>query len=220
MKVAKSSILIVLISILAISIYGTNVEGANWKPYGDKYSKTTDYRYFYDKDSVVYPTKGIVRVWARHMITEEAFKKLLREKEAAKERWEAEKEIRKAEEAIRDGEIEREKAKLRKKGDFKALRELELLEAVKKVSGQLQWVGTEVETTMLLEINCKERVFRVLECQWCTEDKDYRECHWLDISPTVTVNFSKFPSSWYNIPVDVPIEALYEAVCRRSIFSW
>lgn len=220
MKVAKSSILIVLISILVISIYGTNAEGANWKPYGDKYSKTTDYRYFYDKDSVVYPTKGIVRVWARHMITEEALKKLLREKEAAEERWEAKKEIRKAEEAIRDAEIEREKAKLREKGDFKALKMLEMVVVAEKVVRRVWWFGTEVETTMLLEINCKERVFRVLECQSCAEDKVYKECTWLDISPTVKVNLSKFPTSWYNIPVDVPIEALCEAVCRRSIFSW
>ena len=75
MKVTKSLILILLISNFGIFIYGINAEGANWKSYWKKHSKTTGYLYYYDKDSTVRPTKGIVKVLAKYVITEEGLQK-------------------------------------------------------------------------------------------------------------------------------------------------
>jgi hypothetical protein len=197
-----------LISILGVSIYSGNAEGANWKSYGKKYSNTTDYLYFYDKDSVVYPNKGIVRVWVKHVTTEEGLKKMRREDEIERERWKAEGEKTKA-------KREREKAKLREKEDPKMQ---ELLEVVRKVTAEIKGMVIEKEKTLLFEMNCSQRTFRILECYSYYEDGSHSPRGWIDVSPTVTL--SEFPTGWYNVYVDTPIEALYKVVCRRSIFSW
>ena len=62
MKAKKSKMMIILLSGLIFSGLCTLAEGADWKLY---YVSDSGYKYFYDKESLESPDKGIKKVWQK-----------------------------------------------------------------------------------------------------------------------------------------------------------